>query len=75
MAIATLSGQGLRLIAILVALLWGCFFAQHSLLRAAKIQQYQAMRDIRLLRFRRQAEPAAVPVIKILPKPPRRSIG
>ena len=62
MAIAKITGQGLMWIATLVIILW-CFILTESLvIRHARAEAQRSMNDLRVLRFKRQAEPAALPI-------------
>jgi hypothetical protein len=62
MAVAKITRQGLTSIAILVAILWGCLFAERYLTRTSQIETYRSLRQIRYLKLRRHVEPATQPV-------------
>jgi hypothetical protein len=65
MPVARITGQGLTAIALSVALLWACFFAERSLVRDTDVKRAQALEQIR--RLRRQVEqphPARTPVLR-----------
>jgi hypothetical protein len=61
MAVAKITRQGLTSIAILVAILWGCLFAERYLTRTSQMETYRSLRQIRYLRLKRHMEPAAQP--------------
>jgi hypothetical protein len=62
MAVVAISRQGLAAIAIAVALLWGCIFAEGRIAHRAAAVQARALRDLRWLRQRTvQPVPVAVP--------------
>jgi hypothetical protein len=61
MAIARITRQGLTCIAILVAILWGCLFAERYLTRTSQLETYRALRQIRYLKLKRHMEPASQP--------------
>ncbi len=67
MAIAKITGQGLTLIALMVALLWGCIIGEQVIVRKANFEYYRALRDVQLMQMKKRAEPASAPA----PKPPR----
>ena len=75
MAIAKITGQGLRAIAVLVFLLWGCIFLEHSMVRRANIEACRALRAIRALQMKRHTEPASVPRFRPSPAPARPALG
>ena len=62
MAVAKITRQGLTSIAILVAILWGCLFAERYLARTSQLETYRALRQIRYLKLKRHVEPATHPV-------------
>jgi hypothetical protein len=62
MAIAAITRQGLTSIAILVAILWGCLFAERYLTRTSQMETYRALQRIRYLKLKRHVEPASHPV-------------
>ncbi len=74
MAVAQITGQGLRSIAVLVVLLWGCIIGERVIVARANMEAYRALRDIRLLQLQKRAEPASVPAPRI-PHPARPTIG
>lgn len=67
MAMTRITGHGLATIGILVAILWGCLFAERSIIRKAQVQQYRALRDIRTMQLRKGLQPASTPVKPIAP--------
>lgn len=67
MAIARITRQGLIVISILVAILWGCIFVERHITRNAQIETYRALRQMRYLKFKRSVEPTAEP--KPAPRP------
>lgn len=72
MSVANITGQGLCVIAILVALLWGCLIGERVIVSRANTEARQALRQVRLLKLKRQVEPASAP----LPlRPHRPSLG
>ena len=74
MVIAKITGQGLKSIAMLVALLWGCVAGEHLIVRKANMEAYRAMRDIRALQMQKRAEPVSVPK-PVIPHPVRPTFG
>ena len=60
-ALASITRQGLVSIAVLVAILWGCVFAERRLSRESRIETYRALRDMRYLKFKRNVQPTAAP--------------
>ena len=72
MAIARISKEGLVTIAILVAILWGCVFAERRLTSNAKMETYRALRQMRFLKFKHHIEPAVTPAP--VPSPPGFSV-
>jgi len=74
MALATITRQGLVSIAILVAILWGCVFAERRLTRSSRMETYRALRDIRYLKLKRHIQPAATPMPASNPAPSIRPI-
>lgn len=69
MAIFKITRLGLSSIAVLVVLLWGCFFTERALVRQARIENYRVLRQMRKLKLQRHVEPASQP----LPTPAWRS--
>jgi hypothetical protein len=67
MALARITRPGLILIAILVAILWGCILGERYLSRNNKMDQYRALRDIRYMKFKRRVEPATQPLRPAVP--------
>ncbi len=61
MALAKITRSGLTAIAILVVVLWGCFFAERNTVRRANAETYRALRVL-YKRAPRLMEPAALPV-------------
>ena len=60
MAIARITNQGLTVIAVLVAVLWGCIILERSIVLRANQETYRALQDIRSLRMKRNSEPASI---------------
>lgn len=63
MPLAKITGQGLRAIAVSVALLWLCIIGEHILLRHAVAQRARVLREIEQL----QRRPRPIPVIAPMP--------
>lgn len=63
MAIAKITGHGLTWIATLVIVLWCCILTESFVIRRASLEARRSMNDLRVLRLKRQAEPAALPII------------
>ncbi len=61
MSVAKISGPGLAAIAAAVALLWGCVFAERSMVRQAVIERAQVIRDLQRLQRRQRTEPVSLP--------------
>ena len=74
MAFAAITRQGLVTIAVLVAILWGCVFAERRLSRNSKLETYRALRDMRYLRFKRHVEPVSHPTPRSNPTPSIRPV-
>ena len=72
MALATITREGLISIAVLVAILWGCVFAERRLSRDSRMETYRALRDMRYLKFKRNVEPTSAP--KASPAPSVRPV-
>ncbi len=71
MALARITWQGLSSIAVLVAVLWGCFVAERLTVRNAQLETSRALRMMYHLKEHRQIEPAAVPVRHTVPVHPQ----
>ena len=67
MALAGITRQGLAGMAVSVALLWGCFLGERSIMQQATVEQARALRTMQRLR-NRQSQPVDTPV----PRIPRR---
>lgn len=50
MPIARITTQGLAVIALLVAALWGCILAENSLNRSAQLMRLASLSELRMLR-------------------------
>lgn len=74
MAIAKITGPGLKSIAMLVLLLWGCIVGEHVIVKQANMEAYRALQDIRSLQLQKRAEPVSVPKPRI-PHPARPTFG
>ena len=61
MPILKITEQGLKTIAVLVAVLWGCILLEHSMVTQARQETYRALDRIRHLRMRRETIPAQTP--------------
>jgi hypothetical protein len=59
MTIATISKQGLLTLAVLVAVLWGCWLVQQQYLSQARQNVWRATQDI--VRFHRKTLPSVSP--------------
>jgi hypothetical protein len=75
MPILKITEQGLRTIAVLVAILWGCIVAEHSMVVHARNETYRALERMRGLRMRRETIPAKAPVPPYLRGPGRPVAG
>ncbi len=73
MPFARITKQGLTSIAILVAILWGCIFAERHITRTTQLETYRALRLMRNLKLKRRVEPADQP--KASPAPSSYSLG
>jgi hypothetical protein len=60
MPIAKITGQGLAVIGVLVALLWGCVIGERVMVGRALTERTQVIRDIERLQ-RRRFEPVSLP--------------
>lgn len=60
MAIVSITNQGLKVIAVLVAVLWACIILERSIVSRANQETYRALQDIRSLRMKRNSEPASI---------------
>ncbi len=56
-----ISRQGLAVIAILVAVLWGCVIREHLIVHGANQTVHRALHKMRLLRMKTSRSPAAIP--------------
>jgi hypothetical protein len=75
MALARITRPGLILIAILVAILWGCILGERVISRNSRMETYRALRDIRYMKFKRRVEPATQPLRPaVLPVPSTRPV-
>ena len=74
MAISRITGPGLTVIALLVAVLWGCIIGERVLIQRANLEYYRAIRDVQLLQLRRRAETVSAPKPK-LPRPFRPTLA
>ena len=75
MPVAAITKQGLASIAVLVALLWVCVFAERTIIGRAKLETYRSLRDIRYLRLKRTVEPASNPRPVLTPHSVRPAVG
>jgi len=64
MPIVKITGQGLSAIALSVALLWGCWLEERSLVRQDYIERARVLRDLQQLRH---ACPTPAPVSAPIP--------
>ena len=71
---AKISGTGLAAMALAVAGLWGCLIAERLIVREANLQAAQSLREMRLMRLRRFAQPVSAPLPRVT-RPSRRSLG
>jgi hypothetical protein len=64
MPIARITSQGLIAIALLVAALWACILAEHSITRSARLTGASSLQELQLLRstIRKVNTPAPLPV-------------
>ena len=75
MATVKITRHGLMTIAILVGVLWSCLLAERWLVRAAQMDTLRSTRLIERLKLRRQIRPAAAPLLRYPPAPPRQVVG
>jgi hypothetical protein len=61
MPIVKITGQGLAVIALSVALLWGCLVAERVAARQAFSERARVLRDISRVKRRQRAQPVSVP--------------
>ena len=73
MALAKITRSGLTTIAILVAMLWGCLFAEQNTVKKAQWETYRALR-IMYKYTPRVMEPASAPA-RTAPVPSHPMIG
>ncbi len=73
-AMAKITGQGLRAIAVAVVLLWACIVAEHLIVRAANQEAWRALRDLEAMRLRRHNERVSTPVPHVV-RPARPTLG
>ena len=73
MELAKITRSGLTTIAILVAALWGCLYAEQRTVQKAQFETYRALR-IMYKHTRRVMEPASAPV-RTAPAHTRQMIG
>jgi len=59
MPIVKITGQGLSAIALAVALLWGCWFAERYVMDRALTERARVLHDLE--RMRRAPEPVSLP--------------
>lgn len=69
MKVARITGQGLTSIAILVVLLWACGLAEHLIVRVARAECSQTVREMRALQSRNRRQPASAPAHPVTPRP------
>jgi hypothetical protein len=62
MALAEITKQGLRTIAILVLILWGCFFAERQYVKMAQRDLHFAVKNVHQLKLNRALTPASKPM-------------
>ncbi len=70
MAIAKITGQGLTWIAALVIVLWCCILTESVVIRRARLDAQRSVNKLRVLRLKRRAEPAALPIPTKAPNRP-----
>ena len=61
MPIVKITGQGLSVIALSVALLWGCVIGQRMAARRAFLERAQVLRDISRMKRRQRTQPVSAP--------------
>ena len=61
MAIAKITGQGLKTIALLIAFLWACIIGERLMLKNAQQQCAEVLRDLHQMQRKRTVEPVSVP--------------
>jgi hypothetical protein len=74
MALLKITGQGLTSIALLVALLWGCFIGEHLMVRQARLENARVIAELRAMQRRQRIQPVSMPVLHP-PRPVRASAG
>ena len=62
MRMAEITGQGLRWIAVLVTVLWGCIVAENSVLQHARLDTVKVLVELRQMRNVQRAIPVRQPV-------------
>lgn len=62
MPIAKITRNGLRTIAVLVAILWGSIALENAMIRHARQDTARALERLRDLRRKREAVPASLPL-------------
>ena len=61
MPLLKITGHGLWSITALTTILWGCIFVERLTVEHARENGLRALKQIRVLQMKRQAEPAASP--------------
>jgi len=64
MPLMQITGQGLCSIAVLTGILWGCIFVEKLTVAHARTEANRALDQIRELRIKRRAVPAALPEVR-----------
>jgi len=67
--VARITGQGLTSIAILVVLLWACALVEHLIVKQARTDCRQTVREMHSLQIRNRRQPAATPAHTAAPRP------
>jgi hypothetical protein len=74
MPIARITGQGLAIISLAVAILWACFIGERMIVHQAYTQRAQVMRELQQLQRLRRIQPVSVPARRA-PFPVRTTLG
>jgi len=62
MPIVRISGLGLAMIAVSVALLWGCLIGERSFEQRAFAERTRVMREVELLQQKQRPQPVSAPI-------------
>lgn len=68
MRLAEITGQGLRWIAALVLVLWGCIVAEHSVVKHARTETAIVLAKLRQMRDGGRSIPVSQPLTRPMPE-------